>query len=89
MSRRRPPAKPPAYLRFVECGFSDRITFVLVKAGIDTPERLLSMAPDRVRLIPGIGETLIKEIDQYRASRNGLGVTNGGDGRRRAQNRRS
>lgn len=89
MSRRRPPANPPAYLHFAGCGFSDRITFVLVKAGIDTPEQLLSMAPDRVRLIPGIGETLIKEIDQHRASRNGLEVTNGTDGCRRAQNRRS
>ena len=55
------------YQRFAECGFSHRTTAVLIKAGIDAPERLLSMAPDRIRLIQGIGPILMKEIEQYRA----------------------
>ena len=63
------------YQRFAVCGFSKRTTIVLIKAGIDAPERLLSMAPGHIRLIPGIGETLMKEIDQYRARGTGSGVT--------------
>jgi hypothetical protein len=55
-------------MRFEECGFSYRIAGVLIKAGIDAPERLLSMAPDRIRLIQGIGPTLMKEIERYRAT---------------------
>ena len=62
--------KPDAYMRFAECGFSERIIGVLIKAGLDAPEQLLSMAPDRIRLIQGIGPTLIKEIEQYRAAQN-------------------
>ena len=59
--------KPNGYLRFAECGFSHRTAAVLIKAGIDAPERLLSMAPDRIQLIQGIGPTLMKEIERYRA----------------------
>jgi len=59
--------KPNGYLRFEECGFSDRIARTLIKAGIDVPERLLSMAPERIRLLQGIGPTLMKEIERYRA----------------------
>jgi hypothetical protein len=55
------------YERFAECGFSERIIGVLIKAGIDAPERLLSMPPGRIRLIQGIGPVLMKEIEQYRA----------------------
>ena len=60
--------KPDGHQRFKEYGFSDRITAVLIKGGIDAPERLLSMAPDRIRLIQGIGPTLMKEIELYRAA---------------------
>jgi hypothetical protein len=55
------------YERFAECGFSERIIGVLIKAGINAPEQLLSMSPDRIGLIQGIGPTLMKEIEQYRA----------------------
>ena len=58
------------YLRFEECGFSIRTAGVLIKAGIDAPERLLSMDPDRIRLIQGIGPKLMKEIERYRAQFN-------------------
>lgn len=54
------------YLRFAECGLSGRAVTALIKAGIDTPERLLSMAPDQIELIRGIGPTLAKEIEAYR-----------------------
>lgn len=54
------------YLRFAECGLSSRVITSLIKAGIDTPERLLSMAPDQIELIRGIGPTLAKEIEAYR-----------------------
>ena len=57
------------YERFAECGFSDRIIGALIRAGIDTPERLLSMAPDRIRLIQGIGPIMMKEIERYRLKR--------------------
>jgi hypothetical protein len=48
-----------------QCGFTDRAAAVLIKAGIDAPERLLPMASDRIRLIQGIGPTLMKEIERY------------------------
>ena len=57
------------YERFAECGFSERIIGVLIRAGIDTPEQLLSMTPDRIRLIQGIGPHLMKEIERYRAQK--------------------
>jgi hypothetical protein len=60
--------KPNGYQRFEECGFSIRTTGVLIKAGIDAPEQLLSMTPDLIRLIQGIGPTLMKEIERYRAA---------------------
>jgi len=60
--------KPTGHQRFKDCGFSDRTTAVLIKAGIDAPERLLSMDSDRIRLIQGIGATLMKEIERYRAA---------------------
>ena len=59
--------KPNGYLRFADCGFSDRITGALIRGGIDTPELLLSTAPARIQLIQGIGPTLMKEIERYRA----------------------
>ena len=58
--------------RFADCGFSARTTAVLIKAGIDTPERLLSMTQQQIRLIQGIGPALMKEIEQYRAHILGL-----------------
>jgi hypothetical protein len=58
---------PDVYLRFAESGLSNRVVGALIKAGIDAPERLLSMAPDRIRLIQGIGPGLMKEIEQYLA----------------------
>jgi hypothetical protein len=59
------------YLRFAECGLSNRLIGALIKAGIDAPERLLSMAPDHIELIRGIGPTLMKEIEEYRARATG------------------
>jgi hypothetical protein len=64
---KRRAAKPIGHLPFAECRFSARTTSVLIKAGIDAPEQLLSMTPDSIRLIQGIGPTLMKEIDRYRA----------------------
>ena len=61
------PDEPYAHLQFTQCGLSARAAAALVKAGIDAPERLLSMAPDRIRLIQGIGPALMKEIERYRA----------------------
>lgn len=60
---------PNGYLQFAECGFSDRTKRVLIKAGVDTPERLLSIAPDRIRLTQDIGPALIKEIERTRLCR--------------------
>ena len=57
--------RTPERLRFAQCGFTDRAAAVLIKAGIDAPERLLPMASDRIRLIQGIGPTLMKEIERY------------------------
>ena len=54
------------YQRFAECGFSHRTTAVLIKAGIDAPERLLSMDPDQIRLLQGMGPVLMKEVERYR-----------------------
>jgi len=59
--------KSDAYLPFQECGFSERIIGVLLKAGIDAPEQLRSMTPNQILLLPGIGPTLMKEIERYRA----------------------
>ena len=65
MRRRR--IKPGGYLRLKYCGFSDRTVRALLAGGIDAPERVLSMAPDQIRLIRGIGPTLMKEVERYRA----------------------
>jgi hypothetical protein len=62
--------KPQEYLRFKNSGFSDRIIRALLLGGIDAPERLLSMASDQIRLIPGVGAGLMKEVEQYRAQSN-------------------
>jgi hypothetical protein len=59
-------AKPSGYLRFAECGFSDRTTRTLIKGGIGAPELLLSMTPDRILLLQGMGPTLMKEVERYR-----------------------
>ena len=64
---RRRKNKPDGYLRFKDCGFRDRVTRGLLAGGIDTPEQLLSMTPDQIRLIQGIGSTLMNEIERYRA----------------------
>jgi hypothetical protein len=61
------------HTRFEECGFSERTASALIKAGFDAPERLLPMAPDRIRLIQGIGLVLMKEIERYRARATGAG----------------
>ena len=64
---RRRKNKPGGYLRLKYCGFSDRTIRALLASGIDAPERILSTAPDQIRLIRGIGPTLIKEVERYRA----------------------
>ena len=64
---KRRAAKASGHLPFADCGFSPRTTAVLIKGGIDTPKQLMSVAPDRIRLIQGIGPTLTKEIERYRA----------------------
>ena len=64
---RRRADKPRGYLRFADCGFSDRTIRALLASGIDAPERLLSMASDRIRLIHGVGPTLMKEVERYRS----------------------
>ena len=53
-------------------GLSHRTVAVLLKAGV-TAEQLLSMAPDQIRLLRGIGEGLLKEIEEYRARARRLG----------------
>ena len=60
-------AKLGGYLRFKNCGFSDRTIRALLAGGVATPERLPSMTPDQVRLIRGIGPALMKEVERYRA----------------------
>ena len=65
--------EPHPHMRFTECGLSARTAAALIKAGIDAPEQLLSMAMDRIRLIQGIGPALIKEVEQYRARATGAG----------------
>jgi hypothetical protein len=60
-------ARTPERLRFAEYGFTDRTAAVLIRAGIVAPELLLSMASNRIPLIQGIGPTLVKEIERYRA----------------------
>ena len=64
---RRGKGKPGGYLRFKNCGFSDRTIRALLAGGVATPERLPSMTPDQVRLIRGIGPALMKEVERYRA----------------------
>jgi DNA-directed RNA polymerase alpha subunit len=68
---RQAPEKPQGYLRIADCGFSVRTTSVLIKAGINAPEKLLAMAPQDILLIQGIGSTLMKEIERYRARATG------------------
>ena len=64
---RRRKNKPGGYPRLKYCGLSDRTVRALLAGGIDAPERVLSMAPDQIRLIRGIGPTLMKEVERYRA----------------------
>ena len=59
--------KPDGYLRFAACGFSDRTIRALLMGGIVAPERLLSMTPNQIQLIPGMGANLMKEVERYRA----------------------
>ena len=59
--------KPNEYLRFANCGFSDQAIRALLIGGIDSPERLLSMTPNQIRLIRGIGPILVKEVERYLA----------------------
>ena len=66
-ARRTMAAKPNEYLQFANCGFSGQTIRALLVAGIDSPERLLSMTPNQIRLIPGIGPILMKEVERYRA----------------------
>jgi len=39
---------------------------IFIKSGIDAPERLLSMDPDQIRLLQGMGPVLMKEVERYR-----------------------
>jgi hypothetical protein len=55
-ARRTMATKPNEYLQFANCGFSGQ-----------TPERFLSMTSNQIRLIPGIGVTLMKAVERYRA----------------------
>ena len=59
--------KPDGYLRFADCGFSDRAIRALLMGGIVAPERLLSMTPNQIQLIPRMGATLMKQVERYRA----------------------
>jgi hypothetical protein len=59
---------------FEECGFGIRTARVLIKAGIDAPERLLSMTSEQIRLIQGIGPILMKEVERYRVQATGAGM---------------
>ena len=67
------PDESHAHLRFTRCGLSPRTAAALIKSGINAPEQLLSMPPDRILLIQGIGPNLMKEIEQYRARATGTG----------------
>ena len=59
-------AKPSGYLRFAECGFSDRTTRTLIKGGIGAPELLLSLAPDRILLLRGMRQAAKAASDYKR-----------------------
>jgi hypothetical protein len=65
-ARRIMATKPNEYLRFANCGFSDRTIRTLLVGGIDSPERLLSMTPNQIRLIRGMEVTVMKEVERYR-----------------------
>jgi hypothetical protein len=62
--------RPLGYLRFADCGFTDRTIRALLAGGIATPEQLFSMTPDQIRLIPGVGAVLMKEVERNRAQFN-------------------
>lgn len=55
-----------AWERFAQQNFSPKVIDALVAAGIDAPERLLSMSPERVRLLPGVGPKTSEEVERYR-----------------------
>jgi hypothetical protein len=65
-ARRITATRPNEYLRFANCGLSDQTIRALLIGGIDSPERLLSMTPNQIRLIRGMEVTVMKEVERYR-----------------------
>jgi hypothetical protein len=52
--------------RFEHRGLSDRTIGALVRAGLDAPERLLSMSMVSIGRLKGIGDVSLSEIAEYR-----------------------
>ena len=48
-------------------GLGARTVEALVTCDIDWPERLLFMAEDELKAIPGVGKASMQEIETYRA----------------------
>ena len=57
----------PDRFSFRDTGLSDRTVRALLACGIDVPKRLLSMTPDKIAIIPGVGKVSLGEIMRYRA----------------------
>ena len=57
----------PNRLPFRDAGLSDHTVTALLNSGIDTPNRLLSITPADIAVIPGIGKNSLDKIMRYRA----------------------
>ena len=52
---------------FRDAGLSDHTVAALLNSGIDAPNRLLSIPPADIAVIPGIGKNSLDKIMRYRA----------------------
>lgn len=54
-----------AHMRFTGRGFSNATIDALANAGVDYPERLLTMEEKAIERLPGIGKVKLQEIKRY------------------------
>ena len=59
----------PNRFPFRDAGLSDHTVTALLNSGIDAPNRLLSIKPADIAVIPGIGKNSLDKIMRYRARR--------------------
>ena len=57
----------PNRFPFRDAGLSDHTVTALLNSGIDAPNRLLSITPADIAVIPGIGKNSFDKIMLYRA----------------------